>query len=72
MKTYAVNYKTSFVNRIYVIAAENETQAIAICRFENRYIEDDRSYRLPDLSDFSSQLIEGVTSRKEGIKSKLF
>lgn len=72
MKTYTIHYKTSYSNKIYVVAAENALAAVNICQIALSYHNPvTGAMEIPANHEFEAEIIEGVTSRKEGIKSKI-
>lgn len=73
MKVYSILYKTPYnVPTHYIIAAENESLALALAFGDQcGTFTDGTSYK-PNLDDYLKPIeIEGLFARKSGIKSKL-
>lgn len=68
MKTYSVHYKTTYTNKMIIVAAENALQAVNDCMIH--YTEKDLhgNVYIPNNHDFTAELIENVFSKKSGIK----
>lgn len=68
MKTYSVHYKTTYTNKLIIVAAENALQAVNDCM--TYYTEKDSrgNIYIPDNNEFTAELIENVYSKKSGIK----
>ena len=73
MKVYSILYKTPYnVPTHYIIAAENESLALALAFNDQCGTFLDGTSCKPNLDDYSRPTaIEGLFARKCGIKSKL-
>lgn len=71
MKTYTVKHMTAYTKRMYVVAAESELEAISFCQVNESGTDCYGKLYTPSHTEFEAELINGVTSRKEGIKSKI-
>lgn len=73
MKTYAVKYEpTNYTKRIYIVAAEDEMHAVIICQTQKTGRRLDGTMDVPSISYFNVKVIEGVNSRKAGIKQEIY
>jgi hypothetical protein len=72
MKTFAVKHKTTYAHKLFIVAAESKSVAVAFCMVAETEWGRTGTPHTPNAREFEAELIEGVTSRKEGIKSKLY
>ena len=72
MKTFAVKHKTTYAHKLFIVAAESESVAVDLCMVAETEWDRTGTPHTPNAREFEAELIDGVTSRKEGIKSILY